>query len=250
MDNEELYLTALDIARKDTKGNALTVGEFNKILYTVTNEYFIQQYRKYELTKTITDSLNPFLKQSTIAIAGGFGILPMTTDQEFFHITGDPIVTGGTVPVDIVPEIEYSHRVNDTLTAPSTTSPIGVMRWDSSTSGPMIYVYPSSITSIDTWYLKQPVQPFLDYYVDSSYNKTFLDAGESYTVVAGDTFPVYTGTAPVAGATYSSLTKEMEWRNFDKPSILYMILQKIGVAITDQMITEYSMQEAAKNDTI
>ncbi len=246
--NEELYLTALDIARKDTKGNAFTVREFNKILYTVTNEYFIQQYRKYEATKTITDSLNPFLKQSTVPIAGGFGILPMTTDQEFFHMSGEPIVTNSTVPVDIVTELEYSTRVNDTLTAPSTTSPIGVMRWDSSTSGPMIYIYPSSITSIDTWYLKQPIQPFLDYYVDSSYNKTFLSVGESYTMVSGDTFPL--GTSPGIGNSYASQTKEMEWRNFDRPSILYMILQKIGVAITDQMITEYSMQEAAKNDTI
>jgi hypothetical protein len=111
---------------------------------------------------------------------------------------------------------------------------------------PSITVYPITITSISMTYLKKPVTPKLDYYVTDATNvRTFLGAQQIHTVVTGETFPVSTITP---SGNYTSETVEMEWLAQDRPSILYLILSKLGVTLSDQMVAQFGMAEVKIND--
>ncbi len=244
--NENLYLTLLDIARKDSRGRAYSIGQFNRALLFATHEYFAKQYEKFELTQNITDSLVPFVRRASLVVSGGRVNLP----ADYYHLVGEPTgaIGGANVVFDMVTELEYADRVIDQILFPTDSLPLVLENWASSTSSPILYLYPSSasISTLDITYLKSPVIPFLDYYVDSSNVVHYLAEGETHTAATGDTFPV--GADPSVGNTYISSTLEMEWRNQDRPAILYLLLQHFGITVSDEMLAQYGMAKETENN--
>ena len=112
-----------------------------------------------------------------------------------------------------------------------------------------ITVYPTSITSITITYLARPTTPKLDYYVTTATNvRTFLAQSQTHTADTDtESYPVAVNT-PSDGGTYTSETAEMEWGPQDRPSILALFMQKLGVSIGQQGIAEYGMITAKNND--
>ena len=342
--NQSLYRAVLDILRKDIRGEAVSVAEFNAILPVVSHEYFIQQYAKFQQTQKITDSLAPFIKTATITLTSGAGYLP----QDYMHLIGMPTysqtvgATAYTRKIDVVSRLEYAERVTDPITQPTAVYPVAVLgtadkssyigtydtytnelaifgeRIINSVSRPFIYfdsgenvlktddtitisggrtsggvvatgyngthvvvvedarsvylpnaaydstlsfalytandiknitVYPTTITSITITYLARPVTPKLDYYVTDATNvRTFLSVSATHVAdTDAESFPV-ADSAPGDGDTYTSETVEMEWMPQDRPSILAMIMQKIGVPLGDQMLTSFGMATVQNND--
>jgi hypothetical protein len=340
--NQTLYKAVLDVLRKDVRGEAVSVTEFNAILPVVSHEYFSQQYAKFQQTQNVTDSLAPFIKTATITLIGGVASLP----TDYLHLIGTPTYTqtisgtSYTRRVDVVSRLELSERLIDPITQPTLVYPVAVLG-KGSTSGYIgtygtdtnelavfgaynvdginyAYIYfdtahglvtgdtitlsggrtsagvattnydgthsviyvsdrgvyftdvtysgspsyslystiinkaigvtPTTITSISITYLCTPVTPKLDYYVTDATNvRTFLAAAATHTSATGESYPVAT-TAPVVPAVYTSQTVEMEWLAQDRPSLLYLILSKLGVSMSDAMTAQFSMQEIQTNN--
>ena len=340
--NTSLYRAVLDILRKDLRGEAVSVAEFNAILPVVSHEYFIQQYAQFQQTQKITDSLAPFIKTATITLTAGKGYLP----ADYLHLIGMPTCTqtvslvSYTRKIDVVSRMEYSDRVADAITQPTATYPIAVIGTEDKasyigyystytppiadfamisvggvqrpaitfttahgletgdtitlsggrTSGGVltseydgthrvvrysdtvvylpdvayssnpyfslytiygvniINVTPTTVTSIDITYLCKPVTPKLDYYVTDATNvRTFLSQSQTHTSATGESYPVAT-TAPTPPAVYTSETLEMEWQAQDRPSIMALILSKLGVTMGQREVTEFGMLTAKNND--
>ena len=236
--NQSLYKSVLDILRKDERGEAVSVAEFNALLPVVSHEYFAQQYQKFQQTQNITDSLAPFITTATVTLTAGAGSLPV----DYLHLIGKPLTVTGSYPVDIVTRLEYAERAIDPITGPTATYPIAVV------GASTINVYPTTVASITIAYLKDPATPKLDYYVTDATNvRTFLAAAATHTVLTGETYPI-AATAPTVGATYTSTTVEMEWLAQDRPSILYLFLQKLGVTMNDQLTLEAGFKAQQIND--
>ena len=340
--NQSLYKSVLDILRKDERGEAVSVAEFNAILPVVSHEYFIQQYAKFQQTQKITDSLAPFIKTATVTLTSGVGFLPV----DYMHMIGSPtyLQTTTTRKIDVVSRLEYVERAVDAITQPTTTYPIAVLGTGDKTSyigtyvtggitnelavfgeriiggvsRPFIYfdagentlntgdiitlsggrnsggatasgydgshavvaedarslylpnetydstvsyavyvaknrknitVYPTTITSISITYLARPVTPKLDYYITTATNvRTFLSSGQTMTADTDtQSFPVATNS-PSDGATYTSETTELEWGPQDRPSIIALILSKLGITMGEQVVSEFGMLTAKNND--
>jgi hypothetical protein len=343
--NQSLYKAVLDILRKDIRGEAVSVAEFNAILPVVSHEYFIQQYAKFQQTQKITDSLAPFIKTATITLTSGVGYLP----YDYMHLIGTPTYsqTVGsatyTREIDVVSLLEKDDRATDPITQPTAVYPTAVLgtaaktgyigsyiaggyetelnsfamsvvngvtypaiafnseenylndgdyitlsggrtavgvlssgyngthravrvtggvrlpdlTYDGDVSFALysiagrktITVYPTTITSISITYLCRPVTPKLDYYVTDATNvRTFLSVSATHVAdTDAESFPV-ADSAPGDGDTYTSETVEMEWMPQDRPSILAMIMQKIGVPLGDQMLTSFGMATVQNND--
>jgi len=340
--NQSLYQAVLDILRKDIRGEAVSVAEFNAILPVVSHEYFIQQYAKFQQTQKITDSLAPFIKTATVTLTSGVGYLP----YDYMHLIGSPtyLDTATTRKIDVVSRLEYVDRAIDPITQPTATYPVAILgtatkssyigsyivggytdelaifgeRIINSVSRPFIYfdagenvlktgdaitlsggrtsggvaasgydgthvvvvedarsvylpneaydstvsfaissvsnvknitVYPTTITSISITYLARPATPKLDYYVTTATNvRTFLDASETHTADTDtESFPV-SDNSPADAATYTSETVEMEWGPQDRPTIMALILSKLGVTMAEQGVTEFAMVTAKNND--
>ena len=334
--NESLYKSVLDILRKDLRGEAVSVAEFNALLPVVSHEYFSQQYAKFQQTQKITDSLAPFIKTATITLTSGVGYLP----RDYMHMIGKPLA--GTARVDMVSRLEYDERSVDYITQPTTTYPVAVIGTASyssyigtystytpelaifgyttiaGTSRPTILfdpgynylndgdlitisggrdqydalaagyngthevryrtadsvylpnttydntldfalftvagrrtitVYPTTITSVAITYLARPATPKLDYYVTTATNaRTFLAQSQTHTAdTDAESFPVAANT-PTDGASYTSETIEMEWGPQDRPSILAMLMTKLGVSMGQQGVAEYGMITTKNND--
>ena len=341
--NQSLYKSVLDILRKDIRGEAVSVAEFNALLPVVSHEFFAQQYAKFEQTQKITDSLAPFIKTATITLTAGVGYLP----ADYMHMIGKPLA--GTARVDMVSRLEYDERSVDYITQPTATYPVAILGtgnrtenfgdyYDSGTnsfvhgigdfgltyidgvsrpvlmfdsgynffsngdritiangktnmgvaatgyngthealvrdaypnnvylphvtydntvlfatvtraSAKTIAVYPTTITSVSITYLCRPVTPKLDYYVTTATNvRTFLAQSQTHTAdTDAESFPVAANT-PTDGASYTSETIEMEWGPQDRPSILAMLMTKLGVSMGQQGVAEYGMITTKNND--
>ena len=344
--NQLLYKSVLDILRKDLRGEAVSVTEFNALLPVVSHEYFAQQYAKFQQTQKITDSLAPFIKTATVALTSGMGYLPV----DYMHLIGTPTYLQSTTThkIDVVSRLEYVDRVVDPITQPTAIYPIAILGTDereenfgeyfdyglnayvtgignfaqtqiNGVNRPVlqfdsganffqngdritisngkdnvgtadtgydgthevlvrddypnnvylpdvtydngvafaeisradvntITVYPTTITSISVMYLCKPAIPKLDYYVTDATNvRTFLAAAATHTVASGETYPI-SATAPTVGATYTSTTVEMEWLAQDRPSILALLMMKLGVTMGQQGVAELGMITAKNND--
>jgi hypothetical protein len=340
--NALLYAAVLDILRKDIRGEAVSVTEFNAILPVVSHEYFAQQYAKFQQTQNITDSLAPFIKTATVTLIEGVASLP----SDYLHMIGAPTCTetvgssSYTRKVDMVSKLELTERLIDPITVPTATYPVATIgpattsgyigtygtsvielavfgQWvvgvtpypwvyfdtphglvtgdtvtlsggrdsggvlaanydgthsviyttdrgfyftDVAYSGSPFYslyttsiskainVNPTTITSISITYLAKPATPKLDYYVTDATNvRTFLAAAGTHTVASGETYPV-AASAPTVAATYTSVTTEMEWLDQDRPSILYLILKKLGVTMENPSAFQFASQEQQINN--
>jgi len=111
-----------------------------------------------------------------------------------------------------------------------------------------ITVYPTTVASISITYLARPATPKLDYYVTDATNvRTFLAASATHTVASGESYPI-ASTAPTLASTYTSVTVEMEWLAQDRPSILALLLSKLGVSMGDQGLIQYGLAATQMND--
>lgn len=90
------------------------------------------------------------------------------------------------------------------------------------------------------YYLKYPIVPILDYYIDADGNYVALDEGEIHTWVAGEKTSDGQATSP--GEQYTSLTVETDWKYQDKLELASRILSAMGIENGDSMVYQYSQQ--------
>jgi len=226
----DLYNVILNVTRKDKRGNAFSVGEYNNICNLSVKELFTQQIAKFQLTNIVSESLVPFLRETSVTSPA------WDLPDDFSHLVGQPIYN--STPVDIVTENEYSFRVWDELTQPTTDYPICKLEWDNYYR---LVCYPASVSPVDVRYLKTPDTVKLDYYVYEGI-KHFLDVGENHTVVSGEIYPLEE-TQPTVGSVYTSKTVDFEWQSEpDKAELFNLVLKKFGIAITDINIEQVAEQ--------
>jgi hypothetical protein len=239
--NEILYKAALNITRKDVKGQAFNPQEFARYLWLASNDYYDQQYQRYMRTGRFPSPLNPYrVKGAPVALTNGVGSMPST----YHALLGRP--KWGTVTVAMVDDEKYNLLQDHTLMKPTPRKPIGRILYsddaDTYTDDEwQITVYPTTAFASENLtidYLRTPKQPILDYYIDANGAYQYLAEGEDHTVVASETFPL-ASTAPSTGSTYESTTIEMLWEDTDKENILYMLLAYAGITVNRADVGQY-----------
>jgi hypothetical protein len=232
----QIYDMLLALTRKDKRGLAFSPDDFNSIAPQVNQQIYRLTYSKFESTKLSIDEMDPFLISDTpITLDGtGLGALPIN----YFHLAGNPWYNHPTVgrrKIDLVTTLEFGDREMDYLTQSNALYPLCYMSYDS-TSGDMgIHVSPSSCTPIYLSYLRQTVDPFLDYYVDeTTLNVTYMAEGASVTIPTG----CIARDGTLAGAVAISSTKNWEWHPHDIPSILSQLLQAMGISLPDELLVQ------------
>jgi hypothetical protein len=133
------------------------------------------------------------------------------------------------VPIDVVTDEEWMFRRYDELTKPSSTYPIAKI------TGEYLYVLPEDIDRVLLNYLKQPTDPYFDYYTDANYNIQYLAASASYTLQTSEVYRDGTSSGTVTSATV-----ELEWDDGEKIKILHRILAKMGVSMDEQLVAKYA----------
>jgi len=70
--------------------------------------------------------------------------------------------------IDVVTNPELTQRLTDQLTVPTAKYPIVLIGEENEYLTPNIFIWPEAIKSIIIDYLRKPLNPFFDYYVNNT----------------------------------------------------------------------------------
>ena len=101
----------------------------------------------------------------------------------------------------------------------------------------MINIYPNNITSAEFTYLRKPLTPVYDYYIDANANEVYLLTGTSHTLTTDET-----GSAGQTSGTVTSLTVELDWDELFHVVFCNEVLSRVGINLKDGMVEQYINQ--------
>lgn len=226
--NNDIRITLNTISNKEREG-LVGYNRFNNLLWIESLNYFDFHLRRYDRDWKSRHSLQPFLRESENMTSSGsvpFNVLSGTV-AKIIEARSD-----GNKPFEIVDnEGIWYDRLDQYIKRPTTENPIVRLK----NGG--LEVEPKDLTTIkDIIYLKYPVKPYLDGYLDGNLNFNYLEEGgsvdldscSSCVTIGGDT----------TGA-YSSQTKEMEFYDVDKVEIAARMLAALGITFNKQSLSQY-----------
>ena len=271
---KEIHDYIVFILNKETTGyvshndidTAIDRGQMSKFMELYGNPKQYQPGRPippiaYGQTQKISDDLRFFKKREQFTSTSA-GIIEFTNLTEYLHLLGvyvvgtlnntpnnTYVVTDGTVaysagtssrtfakPVKVVSEDQLADRLVSQVSAPSTTSPIGIL----GDSGNKIQLFPEVEHSGYIMYLSKPIKPLFSHVVDGRkivHNSTSSAA----TFTAGSTLTLPDGTIVNAGATYTLPGSiELNWAEDCVNDIINKALSSLGVHLEDQNVTQYA----------
>lgn len=258
------------VLAKDQNGNVLSPSQYNTLLKAVNDELFEDRYLDFVKNKTLpVDVQMRMLDASPIKrfITNYSYTNPSpTTTRPYLVVTMPddaryPAAVIATVDsimrnVDIVDEAAYAMLKTSLLHRDISKNPIGVQRdgeW---------HIIPSSVTTVEVAYFRNPLVPYYDTAVDSNDNTVYLPVG--YWLVATATpyyFDVYynNGIADVlvysnvyyeasatVGTKIDSSTTELEWDRYMHMEFFNKILERMGVNIRDEQIGKFTQNKDVK----
>jgi len=203
---DKLWALILFILNHEESGGVITPEQRNNLLSVAQQRYYSILYGEYERTQKISDSLSVFNHLGSISIdLNGLASLP----TGYYHCGGISYLGN---PVEIVTDSEYHYRLGSKL-----INPIALF------TNNQIQFQPVSLGNVLMSYLKYPIEPYYDWYMDSNYNEIFLPQGQ-----------VASGSIP------ASNTVEYQWRYEDKLKIVGIILDMCGIYLNNDKVIQYS----------
>ena len=240
------------ISGRHPSGAAITPARFNVLLPQCNMEYYASELRKGVRPYS---PLYPFKKTDTVtANSDGLALLPSDFGEMLVAATTTNGQGNTGIPrgrsIDIVNDIEFRSRQNSITSRQN--KPFGRI------AGQYLEVVPKGIEDIDFDYLRLPANPYMDY-CQSAANPNiiyFMPVGstlvESQTqgqidlalgnAVIQSNVAKSGVSANVPNPLYTSETVELEWNDIYHTHLLYMVLTKIGVNLSEEMVAKYAME--------
>jgi len=222
------------ISNKSQRGNAYTPADFNLSLKDVNLKLLSEYLKGWSPGMPIPSEI---LKFVTHVPAGTLVTGVYTLPADFRILTDRTLacqISSKTRQVDLMPASEA--RI---LRAHGFRSlghqPVGVIE------GSTITVYPTNATELQLSYIRIPVTPIYDYYMDQYGTEVCMAASTTHALGTGEI-----GSLGQTSGTVSSLTVELEWDDYVHPQIAIRILEKLGVSLRESDIIQYS--QLLKND--
>lgn len=247
MDNGQIYDFVVTILRKEKEGSALTPERYNLMLQESMWEKANDEYKKYELSQVITDTLRELKTLEVINISGNGEYDLSGLTYEYWHPSSlyYEDASLNLCFIEIVTDLEWAERVTSTLLAPDYTYPI--CKFVRNSTGDYIIKFEplTGFSTVSFDYLRKPAEPFYDYYYDANDELVYLEPGVMYTLQAGEEYR--DGTT---SGTVTSISVELPFPDGDRLDVAYMILQKLGIPVKEQIAVEYGAAREAKEDQI
>ncbi len=234
IDVNKVYTTVLSILNKKGSGY-MTPDNFNKIAKVVQLELLDRAFYEYnqavtkqtrgrgsqgygDIPRKIMDKLDPFCSVTTLNSATGF-FEPPGFDSNSTYAGNDLYATLSLkvsekfVDIERIDKSKLPFLFSSKLTAPSNIFPVYYYSAD------LIYVFPSTITSVDLYYVRKPLDPTWISSVDTSSFGT----------------PIYTYSSP------DSI--DFTLHASDESDLILGILKYFGVTIKDPLVIQAAQQE-------
>jgi len=224
----------LDLVRfygnKSQKGNAYTPEDFNLSLKDFNMQIYNDELSKFQVGAIIPSQLLRF-KTSIVSGSLTTGSYTLPGDYQELITNSFTALIGGVS--------KYGEFVDDTIAKRMThdagyklrENPIAKLKDGS------FKVYPTDATAFSFEYLRVPVTPIYDYYIDANLNEVFMPVGTSHTLLINE---VSSGGDDTVGAIIASLTVELDWDTIIHPRFVADLLLPMGVNLREADIVTAS----------
>ena len=279
---DEIKRIVVSVVSAEKTGYALTAEQFNLYLQKANTDLFNQAVRALGVVQKVTDILMPFKVRTGLTFLSGAAALP--SDYARFLTIYDPI---NEVPIEILDDSEIGDRLNNPITAPTTTYPVVFF------VNNQVNILPTTIETITgtadaggsgTALVRKTGTSFLTSGVkvrnlirnttDGSWAEivtitdgdnivtTALQGGTANTWAENDAYsvgiemhyvkkpttPVYAEEVDNGINIYdSSNSTQLEWDSLQHPDIIRLIITQTGVDVKDSLIVQAINQEKQEN---
>jgi hypothetical protein len=215
---DQVYKFVDFIIKKSNSGGYLTPDEFNLIINRAQIQYFNKLYGNqndyrydrpvpkiaYAITEKISNSLSPFLSDSTALVIDGNGQVNIPSDL-FQTVSITHTIDGIEYEITRVEQDRIANNLSSYYDSPTSDFPIY------SQLRTKFQFYPKDLATASLFYLKKPT-----------------DMVWGYTTVSGR--PVYN-----SGTSVQPL-----WKDMDMNEIIYIALSYIGVNLKDPDVSQFA----------
>lgn len=264
--NYDLYTMMNDRIRKDQRG-LITIEEMESFLRWRSLDMFSKYIAEEGKDKDTHEALSPFYLhhedvdiqsyKSTYyvwikALPSGVTTTSTTTLEAGIYLSYDPALLvnvwysassedfSSLTHVDLINSSELSDRLNNAITRPTLTNPVGYVDED------RLWIFGPTSGYILLDYYRYPTPEYLDYYTDGDANIVYVPEGTSPKLYNGYTARDGT-TGDPAGVVYASSSVETEWGDDDAMHILDMIVSDVSIALSDPDSFQASLLERKDN---
>jgi hypothetical protein len=234
------------ICVKENSGSTLKPDQYNTVILAsnvnmfnkqVTEAQFISGQSKMPFNETLFNmaALREFQVLEDITFtAGNFDV---TTLTHSFAYWGSMITLygGSNKKIEILTVKEYAERRTNMIYKQLSEYPGALF------NGNIIKVLPSNIATAEFVYMKNPVKPVYDYYIDADLNYVYLAAGATRLLASGET-----GSAGQTADPVTSLTVEPEWNDLYFVEFCNEVLQKVSINLTSEQLRQYVKEVEGK----
>lgn len=233
--NGSIYQNVNRILNKDASGGEFSPEDMTIMLRLCSIEKDNADYKQYEISQLITDSIRDLEASATISLTAGVGALPV----DYWHTKGCGSVIISGYSADVVTDKEWHERFYSHALLPKSWCPMARV------VGSNIQVYPTS-SNCTFEYFKKATEPYFDYYLDADDNVVYLQQSASHLLLTGETYiDKDDGTVRSSGYTISSgenKSVELHFPESERIDVMYRILQKLGVSLNDELKIQYGIQ--------
>ena len=238
--NKNIYLLLQRILRKESRGNVVSVDDFNRLFPVKVRERFENRKKEMERTSDITEDLERYIRVETLSESGDgrYAKPDGNGGEEFVKHLGALKPNGDSyLPVDLITKLEYTSMTS--LTKPTERYPVVFYE-----EGQLV-VRPSSV-NVEVHYMVAPNVPFLDYHYRNM-NIVYLDEGDE---VVDDGVNVLKEGSSFPEGNYISETVDSDMSDNDKLAVLYTMLAEYGVTLPDETAIQYGLSREAKHEQL
>jgi hypothetical protein len=235
------------ICVKENSGSTLKPDQYNTIILASNVNMFNKQVTEAQLmalqskmpfSETLFNmaALREFQVLENISFTTG--TFDVTTLSNSFAYWGSMITLygGSYKKIEILTVKEYAERRTNMIYKQLSEYPGALF------NGDIITVLPNNIATAEFVYMKNPVQPVYDYYIDANLNYVYLAAGTTHLLAAGETG----SDGQTAGTTVTSLTIEPEWNDLYFVEFCNEVLQKVSINLTSEQLRQYVKEVEGK----
>lgn len=185
--------------------------DIDKAVYKASNDLFNEEFKKYEETQEISDSLAVFKSNPTLLTIDGNGQSPYP--DNYRHVTEMLCTSSLTGEAKEIDTAMLGRKLNNPNTPPTLQYPIF------SLYSSYIQFYPVTIANVSIVYLKTPLQPIY-----------------AYTIVSGRY--EYNDSASV----------DVEWNTTDINKVAMRALSVMGITLDDTVLAQFGELQQKDNE--
>lgn len=241
------------VSKKHSSGTTYTPELLNLNLPIVNQELFNYEYDKYAKTQNVTDTLRHHMVTmggSSVPLkvdTNGFADIPSDYMHKSSMYYKTVIGSTGLIPtikekrVEMLTDGEFSQRLGSYL-IPDSKYACCTIRSDK------IEFRPKTIQYVEFTYLKKPVKPVYDYYINLSDEETFLEEGEVHAWFTGEIGSDGKTKNPATDPPYTSQTVELLFPQNVHTKLAMMLLSLVGINLSYKELLGYAEQIQTKKN--